>query len=399
MVSLSSWLNRRVLVVAGKGLRMIRIIVLVGLGACAGSSDQVGKGSEVEPGFESVSAELGAPTSTSIWRPIDEAVRNKGLPRKVLVGTVIQPFWDKPATLDQLLEMIERLIDSVAEEAERKYPDSSLDLVVLPEGAITAGDGPSAAEVSVRLEGLVLDRMGGKARQHGTYLIVPMFLVDDETKGVYSNAAVLLDRKGDAAGIYRKVHPVANLGGDVLEGGVMPGADYPVFECDFGRIGIQICWDLSYDEGWRSLARKGAEIVALPSESPQTVRPAYYASSGRYYVVSSTPHNNASIFNPAGMVEAQITEKGVLVHQIDLSFLVLPWSRELRKGKAFSERFGGRVGYHYYESEDAGLFWSNDPRTSISEMTETLGLVEFDWRIKRTQILQDRARGKQPEVD
>lgn len=67
--------------------------------------------------------------------------------------------------------------------------------------------------------------------------------------------------------------------------------------------------------------------------------------------------------------------------------------------EAFGERFGERVGYHYYESEDAGLFWSNDPQTSISEMTEELGLVEFDSRIKRTQILQDRARGKQPELD
>ncbi len=43
------------------------------------------------------------------------------------------------------------------------------------------------------------------------------------------------------AGIYRKVFPVVSRDTEVAEGGVMPGVDFPVFDCDFGRVGIQIC--------------------------------------------------------------------------------------------------------------------------------------------------------------
>ena len=87
---------------------------------------------------------------------------------------------------------------------------------------------------------------------------------------MYSNAAVLVDRQGAIAGIYRKVHPVAMLGHDDLENGITPGCDFPVFDCDFGKLGIQICWDIVFDDGWQALADKGAEIVVWPTRSPAT---------------------------------------------------------------------------------------------------------------------------------
>ncbi|UCF39003.1 MAG: carbon-nitrogen hydrolase family protein [Acidobacteriota bacterium] len=338
----------------------------------------------------------GLVSTPSLWREVREPVRDVGLPRKVLIGTVIHPFWTKPDTDEEILAIVAHLVDETSRRASADYPGRSLDLVVLPEGAVCRS-GSHAAETSLPLAGPVADTIGSKAREHSTYILLPMFLEEDRADGEYSNASVLFDRSGDIVGIYRKVHPVASLGSDLLEGGVRPGTDYPVFECDFGRVGVQVCWDLSYEEGWRELARKGAEIVALPSESPQLAKPAYYASRGRYYVVSATPRNNASIFNPAGMVEAQITEPGALVHEIDLASLVLPWSGPLRNGAGLKERFGDRIGFHYYESEDAGIFWSNDPTTSVSEMVKELGLVEFDWRIKRTEVLQKAARAQPGE--
>ncbi|MFN0104149.1 MAG: carbon-nitrogen hydrolase family protein [Bryobacteraceae bacterium] len=54
------------------------------------------------------------------------------------------------------------------------------------------------------------------------------------------NSAVLLDRKGDVVGRYDKIHPTEGE----LKSGIAPGAtDPPVFETDFGIIGIQICFD------------------------------------------------------------------------------------------------------------------------------------------------------------
>ncbi|MCE5250434.1 carbon-nitrogen hydrolase family protein [bacterium] len=318
-------------------------------------------------------------------------------PRKIVIGTTMERFPGKYPGLEKRLEQIGELIDEVAREAERKYPGEGLDLVVLPEEVVTRDRGKTAETSSVPLNGPVLDRMGAKARQYKTYIVVPMDLVEEGKKGVYSNAAVLFDRSGAVAGIYRKVHIVAALGSDILEGGMTPGKDFPVFECDFGRLGIQICYDLSYRDGWDVLARKGAEIVALTTMSPQTSRPAAYAAEGRYYVVSSTPRNNISVFNPVGMIDAQTTKDRVLVHRIDLSYVIISWAASLGNGKAFSDKYGDRVGYTYYESEDAGIFWSNDPATPIGRMADELGFVEMRDEIERIRLLQDAARGMPPE--
>jgi len=327
-------------------------------------------------------------------------------PRKVVIGTVIHGYYGvKYPGLDKRLTEIEDLIDSVARESKRKYPGEGLDLVVLPEEIVTIGKGRTAQEKSVPLEGPVLDRMGAKARQYSTYLIVPLDLAEKD--GTSSNAAVLLDRTGGVAGIYRKVHLVPPLGSTVLEGGHTCGREYSVFDCDFGRIGIQICFDLSFPEGWKVLADKGAEIVAVPTMSPQTSRPSAYALEGRYYVVTANHRNNATIFNPAGRIDAQIsdgdndvgagglnlTQGSVLVHKVDLSFAIVPWSATLGDGRLFREKYGDNVGYTYYRDEDFGIFWSNDPDKTISGMIREVGVSEFEPYLKQAEVIQDTARG------
>ncbi len=68
------------------------------------------------------------------------------------------------------------------------------------------------------------------------------------------------------------------------------------------------------------LARAGADLVAWPTQSPQTSQPGFRARRGRYYVISSTWRNNASIFEPSGKIIAQIKEpQQVLVQELDLS--------------------------------------------------------------------------------
>jgi hypothetical protein len=169
-----------------------------------------------------------------------------------------------------------------------------------------------------------------------------------------------------------------------------------VFECDFGKLGIQICWDMSYDDGWAELARRGAELIAVPSASPQTLRPAAYALRHRYYVATSTPRDNVSIFNSVGMTEAQRTAPGALVHTIDLSHAVLHWSERLEEGRALARRYGGRVGYVYSAREDTGVFWSNDPALPIGAMLRGTGLETMDEQVDRCRRLQAQAAGRGP---
>jgi len=109
------------------------------------------------------------------------------------------------------------------------------------------------------------------------------------------------------------------------------------------------------------------------------------------YSVSSTPRDNVTVFNPVGMVEAQRTEPGVLVHTIDLSHAVLHWSERLEDGRALARRYGDRVGYVYSTREDTGLFWSNDPALPIGVVLRELRLETMDEQIARCERMRHRA--------
>lgn len=332
-------------------------------------------------------------STSNLWAEQSSASLSGG--RKVVVGTLMYNMFHEYPGLDRRLAELGDFIDQMAAEAKVKYPHGQLDIVALPEMAVNGNARGSAAEVSVEMQGAVLDAMGGKAREHHCYIAVPLYLVDDRQQDLYSNAVVLLDRNGDIVGTYRKYFPVAGLGQDVLEGGVTPGNQFPVFDCDFGRVGFQICFDISFDAGWEALGKQGAELVIWPTQSPGQIKPAFRAMSNDYYVLSSTWRNNASLIDPTGHIIRQITgADGVFVEQIDLDYVQLMWQPSLRDGEIFKEKYGDRAGFRYSRAEDSGIFWSNDPDKSITEMVSELDLELPADLLNRNRRLHDRLRSK-----
>ncbi len=320
-------------------------------------------------------------------------------PRKVIVGTaMLNMFHDYPG-LDARLGELAGLINRMADEAARHCNGARLDIGALPEYAVGGGLKGRADEVSFPIAGPVQDVIGGAARDRSCYVVLPMMLVEDRAAGLYSNAAVLFDRTGRVAGIYRKVHAVPEHDSGVLEGGVAAGRDFPVFDCDFGRIGIQICYDMAFNEGWEVLGRKGAELVVWPSQWPGQVSAAARALRHGYFVMSSTWRNNACLVDPTGHLIREVREDGVLVEQIDLEYVLLHWQAALKEGKAFDEKYGARAGYRYDPAEDSGIFWSNDPDTPIIDMVRTLCLESKPEQLARSRRQLDKARGGPPSLD
>lgn len=320
-------------------------------------------------------------------------------PRKVIVGTTMfNMFADYPG-LEARLADLAGLIDQMAAQAAERYSGARLDLAALPEYAVNGGLKGPAAEIALPLKGRVQEVIGERARAHSCYVVLPLVLAEDPAAGVYTNAAGLLDRRGEVVGIYRKVHLVPGPGPDELEGGLVGGQDFPVFACDFGRIGIQICYDMAFHEGWEVLDRKGAEIVVWPSQWAGQINPAARALRHGYFVLSSTWNNNACLVDPTGHVIREIREDGVLVEQIDLDHVLLHWQAALKEGKAFDEAYGARAGYRYDPNENTGIFWSNDPATPIREMVRALGLEPWPEQIARSRAVQDRLRGGPPRLD
>ncbi|MCC6393036.1 MAG: hypothetical protein IT167_20725, partial [Bryobacterales bacterium] len=67
------------------------------------------------------------------------------------------------------------------------------------------------------------------------------------------------------------------------------------------------------------------------------------------------------------------------------------WSSKLKNGRAMWEAFGDRAGFRYYEDEDCGIFWSNDPRTPVRQMVRSLGLLEAEEEFERVRTAYRRA--------
>ena len=313
---------------------------------------------------------------------------SRHLPRKVIIATVVQPFWVPYPGLEKRLDELTTILDRMAADSRRRYGRTP-DLAILPEAALTGEVGPNALSQAVPFPGPVAQAFGNAARRHSTHIVVPTSLREGAQ---CTNAAVLLDRKGSLLGTYKKNHLVVSADGKSLEGGSLPGKEVPVFQCDFGKLGIQICYDMEFDRGWNELAAKGAELIAWPTQSPQTSQPAARAMQQRCHIVSSTWRNNASLFEPTGKIIAQVKQPGeILVQEIDLSYAILPWSSKLKNGRALREMYGEKVGFRYYEDEDLGIFWSNDPATPIRRMTDALGLLEAEEDLARVRAVYGKA--------
>src|ERR1051325_10751231 len=129
--------------------------------------------------------------------------------------------------------------------------------------------------------GPITGRLSSWARENSSYVIFGM--KTRIGKHIY-NSAILLDRQGRVAGQYNKIHPTE---GELQEGTHPGGPDPPVFETDFGLIGIQICFDVNWWDYWRSLRQKGAKIVFYPSAFPAARQLPALAVMNHCYVVSA----------------------------------------------------------------------------------------------------------------
>ncbi len=112
-------------------------------------------------------------------------------------------------------------------------------------------------------DGPTVRLMQDVAREHHMVLIVPVY--EREQVGVYYNTAAVIDADGTFLGKHRKNH-LPHVTGFWEKFYFRPGnLGYPVFDTAVGRIGVYICYERHFPEGWRALGLAGAKIVFNPS--------------------------------------------------------------------------------------------------------------------------------------
>ena len=112
-------------------------------------------------------------------------------------------------------------------------------------------------------DGPTVKAMQDLAKETEMVLVVPIFEKQDD--GFYYNTASVIDNDGTYLGKYRKTH-IPHVSGFWEKYYFRPGnTGYPIFDTAVGRIGVYICYDRHFPEGWRALGLNGAKIVFNPS--------------------------------------------------------------------------------------------------------------------------------------
>ena len=113
-------------------------------------------------------------------------------------------------------------------------------------------------------DGPTTKRFQALAKELGMVLVIPMY-ESVKTKGLYYNTAAVIDADGTYLGKYRKQH-IPQVKGFWEKFYFAPGTNgYPIFDTAVGKVGVYICYDRHFPEGWRALGLNGAEIVFNPS--------------------------------------------------------------------------------------------------------------------------------------
>ena len=112
-------------------------------------------------------------------------------------------------------------------------------------------------------DGPTTKRFQALAKELGIVIVLPLFEL--ESAGFYYNTAAVIDADGGYLGKYRK-HHIPQVKGFWEKYYFKPGnLGFPVFDTAVGRVGVYICYDRHFPEGWRALGLHGAEIVYNPS--------------------------------------------------------------------------------------------------------------------------------------
>jgi predicted amidohydrolase len=225
------------------------------------------------------------------------------------------------------------------------------------------------------------------SRQHKCYMICPTYT---EMNGNFYNAAILMDRNGEKAGEYLKIHPAASE----IDAGIRPGPlDPPVFETDFGKIGIQICYDVKWDDGWSRLKQLGAEIIFWPSAYPGGEELKSKAWLKQVHVISSTRKGISRICGMTGEVIAQtgFWQPNFACAPIHPEKAVIPTWPYVSEFPAMLKKYNKRIHVKTFDEEEWTILESLDGNLKIADIIAEFG---FKTQYQALTEIEEIQKGK-----
>lgn len=222
-----------------------------------------------------------------------------------------------------------------------KIKDENPDFVILPEMFCCPYQTENFPIYAEKEGGPVWQQLSGYAKQYGIYLIGGSMPEKDAEGNVY-NTSYIFDREGKQIGKHRKVHlfDIDVKGGQTFKESDMltAGDSDTVFDTEFGKIGVMLCFDIRFPELSRMMVNDGAKVIFVPAAFNMTTGPAHWELSFRtraldnqIYMVGCAPARDVSagyiswghsiVTDPWGRVTDMLDEKkGILLAELDMDY-------------------------------------------------------------------------------
>lgn len=222
-----------------------------------------------------------------------------------------------------------------------KIKDEKPDFVILPEMFCCPYQTQNFPVYAEEEGGPVWQQLSEYAKQYGIYLIGGSMPEKDAEGKVY-NTSYIFDRQGKQIGKHRKVHlfDIDVTGGQTFkESDTLTAGDHDtVFDTEFGRMGVMLCFDIRFPELARMMVNDGAKAILVPAAFNMTTGPAHWELSFRtraldnqIYMIGCAPMRDESagyiswghsiVTDPWGRVIDMLDEKeGVLLTELDLDY-------------------------------------------------------------------------------
>jgi len=176
--------------------------------------------------------------------------------RIVTVSTIQLPVWKEGETPEEVKANNLKKLFEMLEIAGKRNSD----VAVFGEYSNMRGidwNSQNGRKFIDTVPGPLVEQFAGIAKKYSMNLVAPIVGL---CNGKLRNVALIINREGKLIGQYYKVH----LPAPEAEWGIVAGNDIPVFELDFGKIGVMTCMDIEYPEHTITLMLKGAQIVFFP---------------------------------------------------------------------------------------------------------------------------------------
>ncbi|MEW6749977.1 MAG: carbon-nitrogen hydrolase family protein [Candidatus Latescibacterota bacterium] len=286
-------------------------------------------------------------------------------------------------------QAVERMLQHWQGRLAQVLPDRP-DLILIPEccDRFPSHTVPERQEYYRKRGDQVRDLFAGIARRHRCYMAYPAVrLLAD---GTWRNSLQLLDRHGQVCGIYDKNYPVIT---ETSEGGILAGTRAPLIECDFGRVGCAICFDLNFAGIRRHYAATHPDLLLFASMYHGGLMQAYWAYSCRAHLVTAVCGLPSGIYSPAGQLLAQSTNYfDFVTARVNLDCRLAHLDFNWEKLTAMKEKYGPEVTVFDPGYLGSVLISSESPARASADLVAEFGIEVLDAYFERSQAHRDDPR-------